>query len=61
MEEERNERLKAIREKLLKEYPGPTTDDLIRKIEKDEELLELMQKKLEQNKKSIRKWLSFMG
>lgn len=50
-----------LKEKLKKEYPQLTQDDLIYEIGKEEELLERLQKKLAKNKHEIRKWLSLMG
>lgn len=44
-----------------KEYSYLTNEDLAYEIGKEEELLERLQKKLNKNKKEIRKWLSLMG
>jgi len=49
------------KDKIRKEYPQLTEDDLIYQIGKEEELLERLAKKLDKNKQDIRKWLSLMG
>lgn len=49
------------REKLQKEFPNLTYDDLIYQVGKEEELLERLQKKLNKDKHEIRRWLNLMG
>jgi hypothetical protein len=49
------------KDKLMKEYPHLTQEDVIYQIGREEELLERLQKKLNKNKEEIRKWLSLMG
>lgn len=49
------------REKLQREFPNLTYEDLIYEVGKEEELLERLQKKLNKNKHEIRRWLSLMG
>jgi hypothetical protein len=61
MEDDKIQNWEDTRERLRKAYPTLTTDDLIYEIGKEEELLERLQKKLDKNKKEIRKWLSWMG
>ncbi|MDQ6843840.1 MAG: general stress protein CsbD [Bacteroidota bacterium] len=46
---------------LKRDHPHLTNDDLLYEIGKEEELLERLQKKMNKNKKEIRKWLSLMG
>lgn len=61
MKDEKIKDWEAVKERLKKEHPGLTEDDLIYEIGKEEELLERLQKRLNRNKQEIRKWLSFMG
>lgn len=61
MEEEKIINWETKREKLAKQYPQLTYNDLIYEAGKEEQLLERLQKKLNKDKKEIRKWLSLMG
>lgn len=49
------------KEKLKKQYPQLTYDDLLYEVGKEEELLKRLQKKLNKTEHEIRKWLSLMG
>ncbi|HMU46554.1 MAG TPA: hypothetical protein PKC72_09310 [Chitinophagaceae bacterium] len=61
MVKEKIENWPEKKEKLVKEFPQLTYDDLIYEVGKEQELLDRMQKKLKMNEKFIRKWLSLMG
>jgi len=51
----------AIKNKIQKEYPNISDDELLLKIGQEEELLLSLQAKLGKNRKEIDKWLSLMG
>lgn len=51
----------AVRERLKREHPDLTDDDLAYEVGREEELMERLQKKLNKNREEIRGWLSFMG
>ncbi|MEP7238909.1 MAG: general stress protein CsbD [Ferruginibacter sp.] len=61
MQTERINDWETKKQKLKKEYPELTIEDLTYEIGKEEELLERLQKKMSKNKKEIRNWLSLMG
>lgn len=61
MEHEKIQNWETVREELLKKYPQLTREDLYYELGKEEELLERLQKKLQQNRSEIRKWLHVMG
>ena len=61
MVKEKIENWPEKKEKLVKEFPQLTYDDLIYEVGKEQELLDRMRKKLKMNEKLIRKWLSLMG
>ena len=50
-----------LKERLQKEYPHLTNEDLIYQIGKEGELLKRLEKKLGKTDKEIRYWLSLMG
>ena len=49
------------KEKLKKEFPELTEDDLAYEAGREEELLLRIQKRLNKNRQEIEKWLSIMG
>jgi len=61
MEHQEFKNWEATREELLKKYPQLTREDLYYELGKEEELLERLQHKLQQNRSDIRKWLHIMG
>ena len=61
MQTERINDWETKKQKLKKEYPELTIEDLTYEIGKEKELLERLQKKMSKNKKEIRNWLSLMG
>ncbi len=61
MEAEKFNDWETKKTQLKRDYPHLTNDDLLYEIGKEEELLERLQKKMNKNKKEIRKWLSLMG
>jgi len=60
-EKELHEKWPELKEKLLKQYPHLTREELVLEIGKEEELLERLQGKLGKNWKDIRNFLSLMG
>ena len=48
-------------QRLKKEFPQLTTDDLILEAGKEKETLQRLQDKLKKTKKEIRDWLCFLG
>ena len=61
MEAEKFNDWETKKTQLKRDYPQLTNDDLLYEIGKEEELLERLQKKMNNHKKEIRKWLSLMG
>ena len=61
MEHSKIENWEEIREELLKKYPQLSREDLYYELGKEEELLERLQEKLQENRAEIRKWLHIMG
>ncbi len=61
MQTERINDWETKKQQIKKEYSHLTNEDLANEIGKEEELLERLHKKLNKNKKEIRKWLSLMG
>jgi hypothetical protein len=61
MEENQIKNWDKVKERLEKEHPQLTREDLIYEIGKEEELLRRLQQKLKKNEKEIRSWLSLMG
>ena len=51
----------AVREKLKREYPQLSEDDLTFERGKEEEMLLNLQAKLNKTKQEIRNWLHIMG
>jgi len=51
----------ATRQRIQKEHPHLTDDDLQYEPGKEEELLDRLQEKLGKTKKEIRNWLHLMG
>ena len=60
-EKDLHENWPELKEKLLKQYPHLTREELVLEIGKEEELLENLQGKLGKNWKEIRNILSLMG
>ena len=52
---------RTARERLRKEYPQLTEEDLMYEAGKEEEWLERLQAKVNKTKHEIRSWLSMMG
>lgn len=61
MEHSKIENWEERREELLKKYPQLSREDLYYELGKEEELLERLQEKLQENRAEIRKWLHIMG
>lgn len=61
MEEHNKIDWRTARERLKKEYPHLTEEDLIFEAGKEEEWLERLQTKVNKTKHEIRHWLSLMG
>ena len=60
-EKELHEKWPELKEKLLKQYPHLTKEELVLEIGKEEETLLRLQEKLGKNWKDIRNFLSLMG
>jgi hypothetical protein len=61
MKNEKIENWELVKDRLKKEYPHLTEDDLIYEAGKEEELLLRLQQRLKKNKEEIRKYLSFVA
>jgi len=60
-EKQLHEKWPELQEKLLKEYPTLTREELVLEIGKERETLERLQEKLGRNWKDIRSFLTLMG
>ena len=49
------------KQKLQQHYPQLSESDLTYSIGKEEEILNMLEKKMQKNRQEIRKWLSLMG
>jgi hypothetical protein len=61
MQEDEIKNWTTIKDKLVAEYPDLNKEELEYKIGQEQELLEVLQAKLKQDKKAIRSWLRMMG